>query len=288
MEAWCNQKHFGGAYLNPGLPHHTLIKNGPFFAALNGGNGPILTEAARAIGVVDTIVVQSGSSSRSSSPGSMPSSPRQRYTDSLDSSSQSGLAPTASLVFDNAGWKGILSTLTRDLAPSAYFGRSAVVMASSSDDAAPVFFAMRALRISKIYTIGFRTPTSLARNAPPIEPFISLESLQRARSVGDDSAPFVIVSALGWEKSHLVGMLLRAFGAAGSRGTTNTKKVFLDLADGAARRSSDPSLIAEKNGFAAYGADDVAAFTTVESLRLLVGQNVPYSFVRLASGGHRY
>ncbi|RSM03674.1 hypothetical protein CEP52_007229 [Fusarium oligoseptatum] len=288
MEAWCNQKHFGGAYLNPGLPHHTLVKNSPFFAALNGGNGPILTEAARAIGVVDTIVVQSGSSSRSSSPGSMPSSPRQRQTDSLDSSSQSGLAPTASLVFDNAGWKGILSTLTRDLAPSAYFGRSAVVMASSSDDAAPVFFAMRALRISKIYTIGFRTPTSLARNAPPIEPFISLESLQRARSVDDDSAPFVIVSALGWEKSHLVGMLLRAFGVAGSRGMTNTKKVFLDLADGASRRSSDPSLIAEKNGFAAYGADDVAAFTTVESLRLLVGQNVPYSFVRLASGGHRY
>jgi 3-dehydroquinate dehydratase-1 len=161
-------------------------------------------------------------------------------------------------------------------------------MASSPDDAAPVFFAMKALQISKIYTVGFRTPTALARNAPPIEPFISLESLQRARSVEDDSAPFVIVSALGPEKSHLVGMLLRAFGGVGPRGITNTKKVFLDLADGAVRKSSDPGVIAEKNGFAAYGADDVAAFTTVESLRLLVGQNVPYSFVRLASGSHRY
>ncbi|KAM0557058.1 hypothetical protein ACHAPJ_005321 [Fusarium lateritium] len=288
MEAWCNQKHFGGAYLNPGLPHNTLTKMSPFFASLNGGNGPILTEAARVIGVVDTIVVQSGTSSRSSSPGSMPSSPRQRQVDSLESNGQSGLGSATSLVFDNAGWKGILSTLTRDLAPSAYFGRSAVVMASSSDDAAPVFFAMRALKISKIYTVGFRTPTSLARNAPPIEPFISLESLQRARSVEDDSAPFVIVSALGSEKSHLVGMLLRAFGGVGPKGVTNTKKVFLDLADGAVRKSSDPGLIAEKNGFAAYGADDVAAFTTVESLRLLVGQNVPYSFVRLASGSHRY
>lgn len=288
IEAWCNQKHFGGAYLNPGLPHHALTKTSPFFAGLNGGNGPILTEAARVIGVVDTIVVQSGTSSRSSSPGSMPSSPRHRQTDSIESNSQAGLGSATSLVFDNAGWKGILSTLTRDLAPSAYSGRSAVVMASSPDDAAPVFFAMRALQICKIYTVGFRTPIGLARNAPPIEPFISLESLQRARSVEDDSAPFVIVSALGPEKSHLVGMLLRAFGGVGPRGITNTKKVFLDLADGAVRKSSDPGVIAEKNGFAAYGADDVAAFTTVESLRLLVGQNVPYSFVRLASGSHRY
>ncbi|CEF75363.1 hypothetical protein FGSG_10031 [Fusarium graminearum PH-1] len=288
IEAWCNQKHFGGAYLNPALPQHTLTKASPFFAGLNGGNGPVLTEAARVIGVVDTIVVQSGTSSRSSSPGSIPSSPRHRQSDSVEFGSQSGLGSTTSLVFDNAGWKGILSTLTRDLAPSAYFGRSAVVMASSSDDAAPVFFAMRALKISKIYTVGFRTPISLARNAPPIEPFISLESLQRARSVENDSAPFVIVSALGSDKSHLVGMLLRAFGGVGPKGVTHTKKVFLDLADGAGRKSSDPGLIAEKNGFAAYGADDVAAFTTVESLRLLVGQNVPYSFVRLASGSHRY
>lgn len=288
MELWCNQKHFGGAYLKPGLTHHTLTKNSPFFLSLNAGNGPTLTEAARVIGVVDTIVVQSSSSSRSSSPGSMPSSPRHRQSDSIEPMGQSGLPAHTSLVFDNAGWKGILRTLTRDLAPSAYFGRSAVVMASSSDDAAPVFFAMKALKISKIYTVGFRTPPALACNAPPIEPFVSLENLQRARSVDDESAPFVIVSALGPEKSHLVAMLLRAFSTTGSRALTNTKKVFLDLADGSARRFSDPGIIAEKNGFAAYGAEDVAAFTTVESLRLLVGQNVPYSFVRLASGSHRY
>ena len=34
----------------------------------------------------------------------------------------------------------------------------------------------------------------------------------------------------------------------------------------------------------AYGVADVNAWTTVETLRLLVGQNVPYDFVRLASG----
>lgn len=147
---------------------------------------------------------------------------------------------------------------------------------------------MKALKISKIYTVGFRTPQVLAQNAPPIEPFISLESLQRARSVVDDSAPFVIVSALKPEKSNLVGLLVRAFGGGGHRGGASTKKVFLNLADGAARKNHNPSLVAEQSGFAAYGAADVAAFTTVESLRLLVGQNVPYSFVRLASGRHLY
>lgn len=288
MEAWCNQKHFGGAYLNPGLSHQTLTKNSSFFLGLNGGTGPILTEAARVIGIVDTIVVRSLSASTTSSPHSIPSSPRHRQTDSLEPVIQPGLAPTSTLVFDNAGWKGILSTLTRDLAPSAYFGRSAVVMASSSDDAAPVIFAMKGLRISKIYTVGFRTPSALLRNAPPIEPFVSLESLQRARSVEDESAPFVIVSALGPEKSNLVGMLVRAFGSNGSRGSTTSKRVFLDLADGTSRRTSDPSQIAEKSGFAAYGAVDVAAFTAVETMRLLVGQNVPYSFVRLASGSNLY
>lgn len=289
IEAWCNQRNFGGAYLNPGFSHQTLLQNSPFFAGLNDGNGPVLTEAARVIGIFDTIVVRSSSSSNSnSSPHSIPSSPRNRNSDSGGLSSQAGLPPNICLVLDNASWKGIMSTLTRDLAPSAYAGRSAVVLASSSDDAAAVFFAMKALKIAKIYTVGFRTPSSLARNAPPIEQFISLESLQRARSVADDSAPFVIVSALGPERSYLVGMLVRVFGGSGSSGAANNRKVFLDLADGVARKQNDPAAVAEKNGFAAYGAADVAAFTTVESLRLLIGQNVPYSFVRLASGRSFY
>lgn len=289
LEAFCNQKQFGGAYLDPGFSHQTLIRNSSFFANLNNGTGPVLTEAARGIGIVDTIVVKTGpSSGTSSTPPSIPSSPHHRHNDSLGQFGQSGLPPHTSLIFDNAGWRGILSTLTRDLAPSAYAGRSAVVLASSSDDAAPVFFAMKALKIAKIYTVGFRTPSSLARNAPPIEQFISMESLQRARSVTDDSSPFVIVSALGPEKGHLVSVMVRVFGAAGPRGPSNSKKVFLDLADGAAHKRNGPSVVAEQSGFAAYGAADVAAFTTVESLRLLVGQNVPYSFVRLASGGNLY
>lgn len=194
------------------------------------------------------------------------------------------MASNTSLVFDNASWRGILSTLTRDLAPSAYFDRTAVVLALTADDAAPVFFALKALKMSKIYTVGFRTPSTLARNAPPIEQFISMESLRRARSVADNRAPFVIISALGRGKSNIVGMLLRVFGEADPEASSNTKKVFLNLAEAASQQKNDPVAVAEQSGFTAYDAADVAAFTTVESLRLLVGQNVPYSFVRLASG----
>ncbi len=282
VEAWCNQKAFGGAYLSPPMPFSSLMHNSSFFARLSNGSGPTLTEAARMIGMVDTIVVHPGStSSPESAPSSVPSSPKRHSDSPFRPLGGHGLPPSASLVFDNASWRGILSTLTRDLAPSAYMGRTAVVLASHADDAASTIYALKALRIGKLYTVGFKTPLVLGRGLE-VEPFNSLESLQRARTVGDDASPFVIVSALGPERSNLVGMLVRVFG--GSRGSSSgIRKVFLDLADGGPRKG-DPGLIAEQSGFAAYGVADTAAFSTVETLRLLVGQNVPYSFVRLASG----
>ncbi|CAP73637.1 uncharacterized protein PODANS_2_10000 [Podospora anserina S mat+] len=298
IETWCNQRNFGGAYLNPAMSLTNLATSKGFFASLNNGNGPVLSEAARLIGMVDTIVVRPATSSSSASTPSSP--PRQQNGDSVGAvgSTQSGLPPNTSLVFDNASWKGILSTLTRDLAPSAYFGCAAVVLASSADDAASALFALKALKVGKVYTVGFKTPPAFAKDLL-IEPFNSLESIQRARTVnanGTESiragagSPFVVVSALGPEKSNLVGMLVRLFGSpprgAAGAGRENSRRVFLDLADGSGHgpRKGDPGLIAEQCGFAAYGAADVTAFTTVETLRLLVGQNVPYSFVRLASG----
>ncbi|KAK3392133.1 type I 3-dehydroquinase-domain-containing protein [Sordaria brevicollis] len=290
VEAWCNQKNFGGAYLYPAVPFQHLISNSAFFASINNGTGPILSDSVKLIGMVDTIVVQSKASlSASSAPSSAPSSPgRQQKSDLSGSiaSSQSGLPPTTVMVFENAAWKGILSTLTRDFAPSAYFGRAAVVLASNPDDAASSLLALKALMVSKIYTVGFKASPAVARDFN-LEPFNSLESMQKARTNGadttnHDASPFVVVSALAPEKSNLVGMLVRVFGSRSSSATS--RKVFLDLADGSYPRKGDPRLIAEQCGFAAYGAEDVMAFTTVETLRLLVGQNVPYSFVRLASG----
>jgi 3-dehydroquinate dehydratase-1 len=289
---WCNQKNFGGAYFNPAVSFKSLVANSDFLSSLNNGAGPILSEAARLIGMVDTIVVRPNSSSAPpSAPASNPSSPpRHRSGDSFGTlgPAQSGLPPNTSFILDNASWKGILSTLTRDLAPSAYFGCAAVVLASSAEDAASALFALKALKVGKVYTVGFKTPPAFGKDLL-IEPFTSLESIQRARTVGrigtnvsaGTGSPFLVVSALGPEKSTLVGMLVRLFG---SRGSTNARKVFLDLADRSASRKGDPALVAEQSGFAAYGAADVTAFTTVETLRLLVGQNVPYSFVRLASG----
>ncbi|KAK8045075.1 pentafunctional AROM polypeptide [Apiospora rasikravindrae] len=284
IETWCDQRSFGGAYLSPAVPYPSLMRNNPFFARLRDGSGPVLTEAARVIGMIDTILVRSEASSTPvSAPASIPSSPSRRGESNFSGHqiANSGLPPSSTITLDNASWRGILSTLTRDLAPSAYFGRSALVLGSSSDDAASTIYALKALKIGKVYTVGFKTPFSLARGMD-IEPFNSLESLQRARMVGDEASPFVIVSALSPDKSNIVGMLLRVFG--GSRGSPppNTHKVFLDLADGP--RKGDPGIVAEQSGFAAYGVADSSAFMTVETLRLLVGQNVPYSFVRLASG----
>jgi 3-dehydroquinate dehydratase-1 len=290
--AWCNQKNFGGAYFNPAVSFHRLVNHSSFLTSLNNGTGATVSEAARLIGMVDTIDGrQSPSSAPASAPPSIPSSPpRHRNGDSFGAlgPAQSGLPSNTSLVLDNASWKGILSTLTRDLAPSAYFGCAAVVLASSAEDAASALFALKALKVGKVYTVGFKAPPAFGKDLL-IEPFTSLESIQRARTVGSNGAdvgaggsPFLVVSALGPEKSTLVGMLVRLFGSRGS--VANSRKVFLDLADRSASRKGDPALIAERHGFAAYGAADVTAFTTVETLRLLVGQNVPYSFVRLASG----
>ncbi|CAK7267859.1 hypothetical protein SEPCBS119000_002765 [Sporothrix epigloea] len=300
VDMWCNQRNFGGAYLHPALSYSSLIHNSGFFSSLGGGNGPILSSAARVIGIVDTIIIRPSVSAHASPEISAPSTPHY-HPEISNGHGQGGLPPSTQLVFDNASWRGILSTLTRDLAPSAYFGRTAVVLASSSDDAASAIFALGALRISKIYTVGFKTPPALAGDLI-IEPFNSLESLQKVRTVSehDESAsPFLIVSALSPKKGNLVGLLLRVFGSTKSGplgaakstaySSSSTRKVFLNLAADAGINSyvsqqNDPCVVAEQSGFAVYGSSDVNAFTTVETLRLLVGQNVPYNFVRLASG----
>ena len=61
----------------------------------------------------------------------------------------------------------------------------------------------------------------------------------------------------------------------------------MDLTSGGAK-TSDPGNLAESLGWSTYSMADVNAWTTVETLRLLVGQNVPYDFVRLASGSSLY
>ncbi|MCJ1374291.1 hypothetical protein MMC20_005523 [Loxospora ochrophaea] len=181
------------------------------------------------------------------------------------------------LVGDNAAWKGIRATLTREFVPSAYHSRAALVLSNSEVDAAPAIFALRSLQIGTVYTVGFKAHGPLASG---LEPFTSVDSVKRVEQ------PFVIISALPPEKSLLVQPLLRHFSANGRMLSETGGKVFVDLAHGP--RSGDPLATAAGCGWSAYGMRDVSAWTTVETIRLLVGQNVPFDFVRMASGRGLY
>lgn len=201
-----------------------------------------LSTAAKAVGQVDTLLV----------------------------SSRNG---ELTLVGENASWKGVRATLTRDFVPSAYSGRAALVLASAESDAAASIFALRSLRIGPIYTTGFRMQGSLVSEVQPIR---SVEDVKRLQH------PFAIVSALPARKSLLVGPLLRHYSVDSRSPGATAGKVFVDLANGP--KKGDPLAVAASLGWRAYGSAEVAAWTTVERMRLLVGQNVPYDFVRLASG----
>jgi 3-dehydroquinate dehydratase-1 len=255
IEDLCLLPNFGGAYVNPPLP-----ADSPWI--------PSVSDAAQAIGAIDTIVC----------------------CPSPSGTTTNGTTPT-SLRGENATWKGIRATLTRDFAPSAYVERTAIVLSSTTEDAASAIFALRSLNIGKVYTVGFKpSPALLALNL--VEPFTSLDSVSRI------SQPFAIISALPPEKSHLVQPLLRHFGNGNLKlrsssggvqgGKAATGKIFVDLAGGGGVRKGDPLRVAEEGGWVACALTDVGAFTMVEILRLLVGQNVPYSFVRLASGRGLY
>ncbi|KAJ5403747.1 hypothetical protein N7509_003618 [Penicillium cosmopolitanum] len=182
--------------------------------------------------------------------------------------------PKTTFIGENSAWKGIRATLTRDYVPSAYKNRAAIILSGTESDASATIFALRSLGVGSIYTVGFKAHGPLAAG---LEPFTSIQSVKLVES------PFVIVSALPPEKSLLVQPLLRHYRSNGRSSPTSTRgKVYLDLTSGA--RKGDPLAVARAAGWTAYGAEDVTAWTTVETLRLLVGQNVPFDFVRMASG----
>lgn len=238
IEHILRRSNFGGAYINP-----PLAASAPYL--------PCLSNAARAIGQVDTVLVRPGTSN-------------------------------ASFIGDNARWKGIRATLTRDFVPSAYSGQAALLLASNEADASASIFALKNLGIGPIYTIGFKSQGPLSTDVSPVR---SVEDVKRLEQ------PFVIISALPAEKSLLVAPLLKHYRVDGRNGKANghgvaagkpAGKVFVDLASGP--RKADPLAIAMSAGWTAYGMADVSAWTTVETIRQLVGQNVCYDFVRLASG----
>lgn len=233
IEPLIMQPQFGGASVNPPISSSTSYI-------------PTVSDAARAIGLIDTIAMTTASDG------------------------QTG----ANLIGENTAWKGIRATLTRDYVPSAYRGRAAIILAGSETDASAAIFALRSLEVGPIYTVGFKAVGPLAAG---LEPFTSLQSVKLVEQ------PFVIVSALPPEKSLLVQPLLRHYRSNGRSSPPSTRgKVYVDLTTGP--RKGDPLGVATSAGWTAYGSEDVSAWTTVETLRLLVGQNIPFDFVRMASG----
>ena len=238
------------------IPQDTIE---PFFNRANFGGAylnppasatalylPQLTQAASTIGQVDTVVVRSTSTGRA-------------------------------LMGDNATWKGIRATLTRDFVPSAYAHRPALVLASAESQAAASMFALTSLEIGPIYTIGFKAKGQLGAN---IRQFRGVEDMKKIEE------PFIIISALPPERSLLVSPLLKHYSNSLSKSQASGK-VFVDLSNGI-RGKGDSVAIAADLGWNAYGIAEVNSFVMVEILRLLVGFNVGFDFVRLASGRSLY
>ncbi|KAI6874671.1 aldolase, partial [Hortaea werneckii] len=232
IERFISTPTFGGAHINPPLPASASFL-------------PKLSNAATAVGQVDTIVAHS--------------------------------TPSGKLLMgDNSTWKGIRATLTREFVPSAYAGQAALVLASQESQAAAAMFALMSLNIGPIYTIGFQAKGMAASN---VHQFRGLDDMKKME------APFVIISALPAEKSFIVSPLLKHYSSMVKK--RESGKVFVDLSNGV-RGKGDSVATATTLGWSAYGIADVNAWTTVETLRLLVGQNVPYDFVRLAAGRSLY
>ena len=117
--------------------------------------------------------------------------------------------------------------------------------------------------------------------AAKVHQFRGVEDLNKVQM------PFVIISALSAEKSFTVLPLLKHYDGNEKRLPQRQDKVFVDLSNGVGG-SGDSVATANALGWRTYSIADVNAWTTVETMRLLVGQNVPFDFVRLAAGRSLY
>lgn len=203
---------------------------------------PTLTEAASTIGQVDTIAVRTSKSGRT-------------------------------LLADNVTWKGIRSTLTQDFAPSAFAGRTALVLATSEAQAAATMYALASLNMESIKTIGFDARGFAGTRTRQLQ---SLDDLK------DGERPFVVVSALSADKSFMVTPVLKHY-SVDIRRAHCTGMVFVDLSNGSNRKADSVSQ-AKSLGWTSYPAIEVRMRIFAETYSTLCGENVPLDFVRLAGG----
>ncbi|KAK4610622.1 Pentafunctional AROM polypeptide [Fulvia fulva] len=203
IEPFLSRHQFGGAYINPPLP----VEDAPYL--------PTLTEAASAIGQVDTIAVRAINNGRA-------------------------------MVADNVTWKGIRATLTKEYVPSAYAGRAALVFGNSKAQSAAAIYALGSLDIGIVYTIGFAAKGSFKCET---EQLCGVEDLRKVE------APFAIISALPAEKSFAVSPILKHYSSGTRTPSARSGKIFVDLSNGIKGHGDSVSIAASLGWVASSIAD---------------------------------
>jgi 3-dehydroquinate dehydratase-1 len=176
------------------------------------------------------------------------------------------------LVGYNCLASGIRSSLLRYNSASAYLNKPALVVASSYRDAASLIDVLMSLQCQKIYILGFKTPNTL----PPLTTLV-MEQFQTSAFDEGNASLTVVFSALPADKADLLPPLINMVGQMTK--STKRPRVFLDLVNGSNRGS--PAEIARAAGWRTIAAADVTASTTVERLRILADQAVPYGFLKM-------
>jgi 3-dehydroquinate dehydratase I len=175
------------------------------------------------------------------------------------------------LVGHNAVTQGILHTLVREFTPSAYARQPILIVSHSFPAVASAIHALKSLRCGRIYTVGFVVP--------PSSPLADNTHHCRSLEFEDSGAPFAVVSALEAGEAQLLIPLLRLISAHSTH--RGPKRMFLDLGNGKDQKTLTASGIVA-GGWIINTVEDVAAWTAAEMMKCIVGQSVPYDFLRMA------
>jgi hypothetical protein len=163
----------------------------------------------------------------------------------------------------------IKSSLLRQNSALSYWNKSTLVVASSYIDAASLMDALMSLGCKKIHILGFKIPKELpASIARIIEPF-----QPKALEEGNTSL-IGVFSALTADRADLIPPLIRMVQRVAKR-----PRIFMDLVNGSGRGT--PAEIARAAGWRTVAATDITASTTMERLRILADQAVPYDFLKM-------
>jgi hypothetical protein len=178
-----------------------------------------------------------------------------------------------SLVGYNCLALGIKSSLMRYYLDSAYFNQPSFIVASLYSDAASLIYILISLHCKIIYIRGFKLPPTIPASIKRITKQFNTSEFNEGYA-----PPVAVFSSLPADKADLLSpLLIRMVGQM--KRQTKRPCIFLDLANSSIRGS--PAEIAYAAGWGTITATDIIASTTVERLRILAEQPVPYGFLKM-------